>query len=121
MDSQEKIVEKYWKLIKFEGQNIKMADNQEREVYFRLKSDDQSIIGFAGCNTMSGKHELMEGNRIKFSKIGVTMRLCPDVDVNESEFLKVFELADNYSIHNDKLSLNIGKRAPLTVFEAVYF
>lgn len=121
VDSQEKIVEKYWKLIKLEGQDIKMADNQEREIYFRLKSDDQTITGFAGCNTMFGEYKLMDGNRIKFSKLGVTMKLCPDVDVNESEFLKIFELADNYTINNDRLSLNVGKRAPLAVFEAVYF
>lgn len=121
VNSQEKIVEKYWKLTKLEGQNIKMVENQEREIYFRLKSDDQTITGFAGCNTMSGKYKLMNGNRIEFSKIGVTMKLCPDVDVNESKFLKIFELADNYTIHNDKLSLNVGKRSPLAVFEAVYF
>ena len=48
------------------------------------------------------------------------MMICPDVAVNESEFMEVFELADNYTIYNDTLSLNVGRRAPLAVFEAVY-
>ena len=48
------------------------------------------------------------------------MKICPDVDVNESDFLKVFELADNYTISEDILTLNVGRRAPLAVFEAVY-
>ena len=50
-----------------------------------------------------------------------TLRACPDVKVNESEFLKVFNLTDNYTMVEDKLTLNIGRRAPLAVFEAVYF
>ena len=48
------------------------------------------------------------------------MMACPDVAVNEADFLEVFELADNYTIVNDVLSLNVGRRAPLAVFEAVY-
>lgn len=115
------IVEKYWKLKTLEGRDIPMAENQEREVYFMLKTDENRVTGFAGCNTMTGTYLLEEGNRIRFSQMGVTMRACPDFDFNESEFLKVFELADNYTIQNDTLSLNVGRRAPLAVFEAVYF
>jgi heat shock protein HslJ len=62
---------------------------------------------------------LEEGNRIRFKNMAVTMRACPDVDVNESEFLEVFELADNYTINGTILSLNVGRRAPLAVFESV--
>ena len=115
------IVEKYWKLKTLEGQDIKMAENQEREVYFMLKTDENRVQGFAGCNTMSGEYTLEDGNRIRFSKMAVTMRACPDVAFNESEFLEVFNLADNYTINGDTLSLNVGRRAPLAVFEAVYF
>ena len=50
-----------------------------------------------------------------------TLKACPDVEVNESEFLNVFELADNFSLSGDTLSLNVGRRAPLAVFKAVYF
>jgi len=46
---------------------------------------------------------------------------CPDADINESEILKVFELADNYTVKDDQLMLHVGERAPLAVFEAVYF
>lgn len=115
------IVEKYWKLKTLEGQDVKMADNQEREIFIMLKTEDNRVTGFAGCNTLTGEYTLEEGNRIRFSKMATTLKLCPDVDVNESEFLKVFELADNYTINDDVLSLNVGRRAPLAVFEAVYF
>lgn len=114
------ITEKYWKLKTLEGIDITMQDNQEREIFITLKTQDNRIVGFAGCNSLSGEYTLEEGNRIRFNNIAVTMRACPDVKVNESEFLKIFELADNYTINNDILSLNVGRRAPLAVFEAVY-
>lgn len=115
------ITEKYWKLKTLEGKEVKMAKNQEREVYFMLKNDDNRVTGFAGCNIIMGTYSLEDGNRIRFSQMATTLMACPDVDFNESEFLKIFELADNYRITGDKLELNVGRRAPLAVFEAVYF
>lgn len=115
------IVEKYWKLKTLEGKDVTMADNQEREIYFMLKSEGNKVTGFAGCNTISGEYVLEEGNRIRFNHMLTTLKACPDLELNESEFLEVFELADNYTIVDDVLSLNVGRRAPLAVFEAVYF
>lgn len=119
--STEGITEKYWKLKTLEGKEVKMDKNQEREIFFMLKTEDNRVNGFAGCNSLMGTYTLEKGNRIKFSQMATTMMACPDLNINESEFLKVFELADNYSINGDELSLNIGRRAPLAVFEAVYF
>ncbi len=119
-DFDQQIVGKYWKLIELEGQEVEMVENQEREIFFTLNADDNTVGGFAGCNAISGEFTLEEGNRIRFSNMAITMMMCPDVDVNESEFMEVFELTDNYTINNDVLSLNVGRRAPLAVFEAVY-
>lgn len=121
MVSDNGIVEKYWKLKTLEGKDIEMAENQEKEIYFMLKTDENRVVGFSGCNTFNGTYTLEKGNRIRFTQMLSTLKACPDVDINESEFLKVFELADNYTINGDILNLNVGKRAPLAVFEAVYF
>lgn len=115
----ETIVEKYWKLIVLEGQEVTMSDNQEKEISFTLKSDG-SVQGFAGCNTMMGSYTLEDGDRISFSQMATTRMACPDLAVNEADYLEVFNLADNYTLVGDTLSLNIGRRAPLAVFEAVY-
>lgn len=115
------ITEKYWKLVRLEGQKVTMAKNQEREIHFMLKTEQNQVRGFAGCNTFNGTYTLEKGQRIRFSPLAATLKACPEVEVNESEFFKVFELADNYSIDGDTLSLNVGRRAPLAVFEAVYF
>ena len=106
-DANAPIVEKYWKLKTLEGKDVVMADNQEREIFFTLKAQDNRVTGFAGCNTISGEYTLEEGNRIRFDKMATTMMMCPGVDVNESEFLEIFELADNYTINGDILSLNV--------------
>jgi len=115
------ITEKYWKLKTLEDKEVKMAENQEREIYFTLKTENNSIQGFAGCNTFSGSYTLDKGNQIRFNNIGATMKMCPDVAVRDSDVLNVFNTANNYTINGDILTLNIGKRAPLAVFEAVYF
>lgn len=121
MTTNNPVTEKYWKLKTLEGRQITMQKNQEREIFFMLKDSEHRVTGFAGCNTITGEYTLEEGNRIRFSNMAATLRACPDVDINESEFLEVFKLADNYTINNDTLSLNVGRRAPLAVFEAVYF
>lgn len=114
------ITETYWKLIELEGQALKMSENQEREIYFILKNEDTGIIGFSGCNTINGSYKLEEGNRIRFVQMATTMMACPDMEVDESTVLKVFNLTDNYTINGDTLSLNMARRAPLAIFEAVY-
>lgn len=114
------ITETYWKLTHLEGKPIKMSSEQEREIHFLLKEKEGRVTGFAGCNTLNGIYELQDGNRIRFSELGVTMMACPDLAVNEQDVLNVFNLADNYTIHGDTLNLNVGRRAPLAAFEAVY-
>ncbi len=115
------ITNKYWKLVKLEGKNVTMAKNQERETYFTLKPDGMQVTGFSGCNSFNGVYTLEAGWRIRFSQMASTLKACPDVNVDEREFLKVFELTDNYTLTGDTLSLNVGRRAPLAVFTAVYF
>lgn len=115
------IVNKYWKLKTLEGQAVIMTESQEREQFFMLKIDG-TFSGFGACNSFKGQYHLEEGNRIRFNEnIAVTMMHCGDLSEKEAEFLEVLKLTDNYTINGDVLSLNIGRRAPLATFEAVYF
>lgn len=43
--SSEPILEKYWKLTTLEGKAVKMGKNQEREVFFTLKTQDNRVTG----------------------------------------------------------------------------
>lgn len=114
------ITEKYWKLKSLNSREINMVENQTCETFFILKSKDNRLKGFAGCNTFGGTFILEKRNTIRFTNVLSTLMACPDITINETEFLKNFNLTGNYTIKDDVLSLSIGKRAPLAVFEVVY-
>jgi len=109
-----------WTLTTLEGKVVSSVPNQEQAIHFVLQEDGK-VVGFTGCNTFNGNYTLEKGGRIRFSKMASTRMACPDTPVKEFDFLQVFELADNYTVNGNTLMLNVGRRAPLAVFEAVYF
>ncbi|GGG13213.1 META domain-containing protein [Pontibacter amylolyticus] len=113
------ITEKRWKLVELEGQPVTMSEDQQAEAHFVLQTEGNKVRGNGGCNAFNGTYALSEGNRIRFSGMAMTRMYCAGVE-KEDEFMKVFELADNYTLHGDTLMLNVGRRAPLAVFHAVY-
>ncbi|WP_166383607.1 META domain-containing protein [Polaribacter sp. 11A2H] len=116
-DHDNAITEKYWKLTSLDGNDIKMEDTKKREIFITLNTKENRFTSFAGCNTINGEYILEEGNRIKFTKIISTRMFCNNTD--ESKLLEAINLTDNYTIKNNILSLNLGKRTPLAVFKAV--
>jgi len=115
------ITNKYWKLVRLEGRNVVMAEGQQREQYFTLRSDG-TIIGFAGCNSFNGSYTHEAGKkRIRVGDDLASTRMACPPGVDDNSFLEVLKTADNYTSSANELSLNIGRRAPLAVFEAIYF
>lgn len=119
-DLDKKITEKYWKLIELNGQEVTFQENQQKEAHFILKTAENKVTGNAGCNTMMGTYELVEGNKIKFSKMATTMMYCEGVE-NEHEFLSVFEAVDHYTLKEDTLLFQDKENKVLAKFEVVYF
>ena len=113
--------EKYWKLETLYGKKVTMTETQEREAFFRLTLDGR-LVGFSGCNALSGSYTLEEGFRISFDKVAVTKKMC-DEAINERDFLEVLNTADNYTLsaYDEKLSLNKARMAPLATFKAMFF
>ncbi|MPT48314.1 MAG: META domain-containing protein [Sphingobium sp.] len=112
------ITEKYWKLVELRGQPVAKLD---REPHLILKAGDNRVTGFGGCNNFMGSYTLDEKmQRIRFSKIASTMMACSKGMDVEQQFHEVLELADNYSINGDHMTLNKARIAPLARFEAVY-
>jgi len=112
------IQETHWTLIELMGKPVVLNENMKKEIFIVLNKDGNSVHGFAGCNTIMGKFELKEGNRITFSAMASTMMACPDM-ATESEFNKMLGTVDNYCINNGVMTLNKAKMAPLARFEAV--
>jgi len=108
------IVEKRWKLIELNGKELK-TEGQTPEIFFILNNKDNRVTGNGGCNSFSGSYTLSEGNRISFSALVSTMMACMNMEI-ETQFYKVLEAVDNYTVKDNILSLNKARMAPLAKF-----
>ena len=109
----------YWRLTELHGKPVGPVAPNKKEVFIRLKKENNQLEGFAGCNGFGGRYELKETNGISFSNIMGTMMACDDL-VNENKLFDALREADNYIHHGKKLILNKGSKAPLARFEADY-
>ena len=100
------------------GKPVVLSENNKKGIYIILKKEENGVQGFSGCNTIMGKYELREGNRITFSAMASTMMACPDLAI-ETEFNKMLGTVDNYSLNGNTMTLNKAKMAPMARFEAV--
>lgn len=113
------ISEKYWKLIELNGEKIILEKNQNTAPHLTLKNENGRFFGNGGCNAFQGSFELSEGNKIKFSNIAATKMFC-DIMETEQELFNVLEMADNYSVKNDTVSLKNASLVSLAKFQLVY-
>ena len=114
-----KLFETYWKLVEVRGKPVPPPRQGRREPHLVLKEKDSTLNGFGGCNPLTGKFLLQEGNRIRFSGVISTPITCLNQTV-EDEFKKALQQSDNYNIQGDTLSMNKSKMAPLARFTAIY-
>lgn len=109
----------YWKLVELGGQPVSMLPGQEREVLITLASQDQRLMGFSGCNALSGAY-LQNGAALKFDQLASSMRLCaPALNTLERQMLNTLIATTGQRIDGQRLSLLGGGRV-LARFEAVY-
>ncbi len=113
-----KITDITWRLVEIEGKQISRFDKIKKPIQFRLNSKEKRLNGFAGCNNFWGSYNLLEGNKITFSKMASTLMACPDLPI-ETELYRVFDRTDNFTIKGSFLFLNKAKIAPLAKFEAI--
>lgn len=104
-----------WQLVELMGMPVEV-DEGKKEPFIFLESESNKFNGFSGCNNFFGTYELNEEQlRISFSKVGATLMACEDMDTQRKMF-QVIEMADNYSIAENQLSLNKARMAPLARF-----
>jgi heat shock protein HslJ len=111
------LTNRYWKLVEIMGKPVTYPEGYANEAFVSFKPDG-TVTGNFGCNTFNGTYTLQEGNRIRFSQMAATLKMCLDMAI-EAEFVKVLEVADNYNLDGNKLVLNRARMAPLARFEAV--
>ena len=115
------LTDRHWKLVELYGQKVDFDKKKGKQPYLILRPEEENkIYGNAGCNRFFGTFELKEGNQIVFSQLGATKMYCPNMET-ETQFLKILNTADNYSLNGETMTLNKAKMAPLAKFEVAYF
>jgi heat shock protein HslJ len=108
------LVGKHWKLVELNGKPV-----EKTEAFLLLDQNKSTVSGNLGCNTFNGAYELKNGNRIKFSQLTNTLKMCiNDMEIEEG-FKKALGIADNYYVSEKNLVLNRARMAPLARFELV--
>jgi copper homeostasis protein (lipoprotein) len=93
----------YWKLVRL-GDSPVTAPAKQREAHLILANDTLRVAGSGGCNHLTGSFEL-DGDRLRFSRMGATMMACPDGMAQEKRFLDVLGLVRRYRIRGSHLEL----------------
>ncbi|HHT29332.1 META domain-containing protein [Petrimonas mucosa] len=111
------IAGKKWQLVELRGNRVEEKINGQIP-FLQLNSENNRYAASAGCNGLGGEYTLKENNRIAFARGISTLMACDNMEV-ESELVKVLEMADNYTLDGDILSLNRARMAPLARFQLV--
>jgi|GEM_PF-1537875 len=105
-------IHKTWELLFLEGQEV--AANSP--IYLNFGANN-TLTGNTGCNKLNGNFAVMNTTQIKFSQLASTRMMCDPYDMKiENKVLEVLKSADNFTVNDGKLMLNVGRRAPLAVF-----
>jgi heat shock protein HslJ len=111
------LTNRYWKLAELMGADVAYPEGMN-EAYISF-SEDGKVYGNSSCNSFYGTYSLPEGNRIQFSQMIATRKLCLNDMEIETKLLQVLNTADNYNLAEDDLILNRARMAPLARFKAV--
>lgn len=110
------LVEKYWKLTEINGAAIPEG-KLTADAFMTFRTQGSRVNGNSGCNNFFGGYEV-NGNELKFSQLGSTMMMCPDMEV-ENQMKTVFEKTNRFAIDGETLTLSHGDEV-LAKFVTVY-
>lgn len=108
---QESIQDTDWVLLSFGDQNIPAPQNT-RTSYIHFDMDNQSIRGFAGCNSFRGKYDIRR-DKITISELNSTRMSCPDMEV-ENYLLGILDEITSFNLSDKFLTLYKGNQAVVT-------
>lgn len=102
-----------WVLRTLDGDTVVMQEEKNR-AYIQFDTVENRVVGMSGCNHFFGDYET-DGRKLKFMRVGATLRACPDSQV-ESAFMRVLNEADACEVKDTRLTL-FSKDQPLAVFQ----
>ncbi|MCL1933889.1 MAG: META domain-containing protein [Candidatus Azobacteroides sp.] len=110
--------DKKWKLFEINGIAIsEMKPQPTIEAFMTFNVTENRVSGNSGCNDFAGTYKIGPDNRLNFSGMISTRKMCMDNMTVEDEMNKIFQAVDNYTLQDGILSLNQAQ-TPLARFTA---
>jgi copper homeostasis protein (lipoprotein) len=114
----ERLQNTYWKLVRLRDEPVLALENQ-REPHIILRTDGRRVAGSGGCNSVLGGYRV-EGSRIEFGKLAMTLMACPAGMEQERSFLDALGEAVRWRVMGSHLELFDAGGARLARLEAVH-
>ena len=111
------IVETQWRLKKIGDQAVVPGKGQKKP-YLKLEAKDHRVVGFSGCNRLSGGYKL-EGKELSFGAIAGTKMACAEGMEIEKNFTQALPKVKSYKIAAQSLTLLDSTGKVLAQLEAV--
>lgn len=108
---------KNWKLIELKGNKV-VAQNKVPFISF--SSQENRVNGNSSCNSFFGTYEIADGNKIRFSNMGMTRMACIGNTV-EDTFMQVLNNSVSFKFLAGQLILEDEKNNEIARFESDYF
>lgn len=83
-----------WNIVELNGSSLVPGDRQPFP-FIGFNIGPKSVYGSAGCNNIMGAYESSKPGKITFGRLGMTMKMCPDMEV-EARVTKMLEGVKSY-------------------------
>lgn len=111
------ITETQWRLKKVGDQAVVPGKGQKKP-YLKLESKDHRVVGFSGCNRLTGSYKL-EGKELSFGPTAGTKMACAEGMEIEKTFTQALPRVKAFKIAGQSLTLLDGAGKVLAQLEAV--
>ena len=105
-----------WNIVELNGSSLVPADHQPFP-FIGFNIAQKSIYGSAGCNNIMGGYESSKPGKISFGRIGMTMMLCPDMEIETKVTNMLGEVKSYKFISDNQLAFYSKGSKPIAVLE----
>lgn len=106
----------YWKLMQLNGQNVQLGA-AKKDVLIQFISEDNSVLGFSGCNTFKGHFEIDQG-KLNLGPVAATQKMCMDGMDQEKIFLNAMGEFFSYSVQGESLTMTNKQGDVISIFKS---
>lgn len=90
------------------------AINSERPLTLKFFKENNTVTGFAGCNTYGCSYELSGPDKLSFGMVRATRMYCAETSETESTFFQALSKTNTYRLKGNQLTLMNGPQVVIT-------